>query len=293
MRILFIGTVQFSLHMLKKLVDMRANIIGVCTKAESPFNNDFKDLTPFCELNSIPCLHVHDINDKTNIDWIEDQNPDIIFCFGWSSLIKKEILDIPEMGVVGFHPSKLPENKGRHPLIWVLIFDLEKSASTFFFMNENADDGDILSQKEFLITYQDDAKSLYEKIIVIALKQIEYFLPQLQNNKFKRIKQNHTSENFLRKRTISDGKIDFRMTSRSVYNLVRALTRPYVGAHISFNGANISVWKVKEVLNNQKNIEPGKVLSANSFSIIVKCCDNAIEIIEHDFKILPKIGDYI
>ena len=151
MRILFIGTVQFSMHTLKKLVDMKSNIIGVCTKTNSSFNSDFADLKPFCSLNSIPCLYVDDINDKTNTDWIRSLEPDIIFCFGWSSLLQEEILNIPKMGVVGFHPSKLPINRGRHPIIWSLVFGLEKSANTFFFIEKGSDDGDILSQQDFPI----------------------------------------------------------------------------------------------------------------------------------------------
>jgi methionyl-tRNA formyltransferase len=293
MKILFIGTVQFSLKALKKLKDMNLDVVGVCTKAASSYNADFADLTPYCKLNSIPVLHVENINHKDNVEWVKSLEPDIIFCIGWSALIQKEIIGIPKMGVIGFHPSKLPENRGRHPIIWALVLGLEKSASTFFFIGENADDGDILSQEEFPIHYEDDAKSLYKKIEIIALKQLEGFVSQLNNSMFKRVKQNHASSNVLRKRTVHDGKIDFRIPSRGIYNLVRGLTKPYIGAHIELQGKNISVWKVKEIENNQKNIEPGKVISTNKQSFVVKCFDNAIEIIEHEFKILPKIGEYL
>jgi methionyl-tRNA formyltransferase len=69
------------------------------------------------------------------------------------------------MGVAGYHPTKLPMNRGRHPLIWALALRLKNSVSTFFFMNEGADSGDILSQVDFKILYQDDAQSLYDKTI--------------------------------------------------------------------------------------------------------------------------------
>ena len=293
MKILFIGTVKFSLQVLKKLKDMNSEIVGVCTKTDSSYNADFEDLTPYCKLNAIPVLHVENINHKDNVEWIKDLEPDIVFCIGWSTLLQKEIIDIPKMGVIGFHPSKLPANRGRHPIIWSLVLGLEESASTFFFIGENADDGDILSQVKFPIHYEDDAKSLYKKIEIIALKQIENFVPQLKNNMFKKIKQNHSSSNVLRKRNSHDGKIDFRMSSRGIYNLVRGLTKPYVGAHIEVKGKKISVWKVKEILNAQENIEPGKVIKVMGSSFIVKSYINAVEIIDHDFIVLPKIGDYL
>ncbi len=293
MKILFIGSVEFSFCMLEKLVDINANIVGVCTKDSSSFNSDFSDLKPVCIAHSIPYLCVDDINSRESLNWIKNINPDIIFCFGWSSLIRKEILSIPSMGVVGYHPAKLPENRGRHPLIWTLVLGLKKSASTFFFMGEGVDDGDILSQIDFSISYEDDSRSIYDKVISIAQEQIEEFIPSLQSNNYKKIKQNNKFSNTWRKRHKSDGLIDFRMDSRAIYNLVRGLTKPYIGAYISYKGQEISVWKVKEINNSQENIEPGKVLEIKGTSFVVKSLVNAVEIIEHDFKVLPKIEEYL
>ena len=162
MNILFIGSVQLSAKLLKKLILLKANIIGVITKKHSDFNSDFFDLSPIAESSSIPFKYVQDINTKSNIEWIRELNPDIIFCFGWSNLIKDEILEIPSKGVLGFHPSKLPQNRGRHPLIWTLALGLRKSASTFFFMNEGIDSGEILLQEKLKLK----KKESFEKLIL-------------------------------------------------------------------------------------------------------------------------------
>ena len=293
MKILFIGAVEFSYKSLEKLIDLNAEIVGVCTKKVSNFNSDFADLTPLCNKVNIPLRYVDDVNSIESIEWIKGLKPDIIFCFGWSSLIKKDLLNLPQMGIVGYHPALLPKNRGRHPIIWALALGLKASGSTFFFMTEGADDGDILSQEEVEIFYEDDARSLYDKVLATALKQIEYFLPKLQNNSFQSFKQNNSLANTWRKRGKLDGKIDFRMTSGAIYNLVRALTKPYIGAHIEYNGKDVSVWKVKEVDFNRENIEHGKVLENDGRTIIVKTYDKAIKIIEHDFVELPKIGEYL
>jgi len=292
-RVVLIGSVEFSLKALENLITTNVNLVGVCTKESSTFNSDFVDLKPICDINQTPCLHIDDINSIKSIEWIKNLNPDVIFCFGWSSLIKKEVLSIAPMGVVGYHPAKLPKNRGRHPLIWSLALGLEKSASTFFFMDEGADTGDILSQIDFEISYQDDARSLYDKVTNVALVQIEEFIPELERGIYTRIKQIEKESNNWRKRSQLDGKIDFRMNSRSIYNLTRALTRPYVGAHIKYNDTNYSVWKVKESDNFQENIEPGKVLKVVDDAFTVKSYDGAIEIIEHDFKKVPKVGEYL
>jgi len=293
MRIVLIGSVEFSLRSLERLISIDADLVGVCTKESSSFNSDFSDLKPLCDVNTIPCLYVNDINSKESVGWIENLNPDVIFCFGWSSLIKKDILAVAPMGIVGYHPTKLPINRGRHPLIWALALGLKESASTFFFMDEGVDTGDMLSQVDFEISYQDDARNLYDKVVETALIQIEEFIPALEKGTYTRIKQNEKESNSWRKRNELDGEIDFRMNSRSIYNLTRALTKPYVGAHIKFNEINYSVWKVKESNDFQENIEPGRVLRVFDKVFVVKSYDGAIEIIEHDFKEMPKVGEYI
>ena len=293
MKIVFIGTVEFSKIALQKLIEINSHIVGVCTKEKSTFNSDFANLVPLCKENKIPYKYIDDINSKENINWIKNLKPDVIFCFGWSSLIKSELLKLANLGVIGYHPTKLPQNRGRHPLIWALALGLQQSASTFFFMDEGADSGDILSQKCFDILESDNAQTLYSKITNIALIQIEEFVAQLENNTYVRIKQNQEFANTWRKRGKSDGKIDFRMSSKAIYNLVRALTKPYVGAHIEYQGSDISIWKVKIIENLEQNIESGKVLESFENTIIIKTYDGAIEIIEHEFEMLPKVGEYV
>lgn len=293
MRILFIGAVEFSKKTLEKLLSIQANIIGVCTKEKSDFNSDFADLTPLCITNQIMYKYVDDINSEENISWIRTLSPDIIFCFGWSSLIKTKLLNLAPMGIVGYHPSKLPNNRGRHPLIWALALGLKESASTFFFMQEGVDNGDILSQMDFKIEYEDDAQTLYNKVTSIALTQIEQFLPELENKTFITISQDHNIANTWRKRGKPDGKIDFRMGSEAIYNLVRALTKPFIGAHLTYNGDDVAIWKVEVIRSNQHNIESGKVLESNDNYLVIKTYNGAIKIINHEFKVLPKVGEYL
>ena len=293
MKIVFIGTVEFSKRALQKLIELNAQVIGVCTKENSEFNSDFADLRPLCKKNKIPFKLVNDVNSKDNYNWVKSLNPDIIFCFGWSNILKKDILILAPMGVLGFHPSKLPQNRGRHPLIWTLALGLKKSASTFFFMDEGADSGEILSQKDFDILNTDDARILYDNIVYIALLQIEEFLPQLEKKTYQTIKQNDETSNAWRKRVKTDGQIDFRMASQAIYNLVRALSNPYVGAHINYKDKEIIVWKVEIIENEQHNIESGKVLDISEDKILVKTYDGAIKITHHEFKKLPNIGEYL
>ncbi len=293
MRIVFIGAVEFSQKALEKLISLHADIAGVITKKESDFNSDFYNLSHICKKNNITYRYTDDINAKDNIRWVKTLKPDIIFCFGYSQILKKHMLKAAPMGALGFHPAKLPRNRGRHPIVWALALGFDKTASTFFFMDEGADSGDILSQQDVKINCKDDARSLYNKITNTALKQIEIFMPKLESGIFKKIPQNEKEATCWRKRHKTDGQIDFRMTSKAIYNLVRALTKPYVGAHVIYKNQEIKIWEAKEVACKLKNAECGKVLALNNGYITVKCYDNAICLIKHEFKKLPKAGEYL
>ena len=204
MRIVFIGAVKFSEQALNKLVEIKSSIVGVCTLENSNFNSDHVDLSPLCRKNNIPVRYTPSINSEEVIDWISDLAPDVIFCFGWSRLIKKTLLNIAPLGVIGFHPALLPANRGRHPLIWSLTLGLKESGSSFFFMDEGADSGDILSQRNVSISEMDDAGTLYDKVSKTALNQIEQFVPTLANTTFQRYPQDHSKASYWLKRARLD-----------------------------------------------------------------------------------------
>jgi methionyl-tRNA formyltransferase len=293
-KILFIGTVEFSFRALSALIENKFDIVGVLTKDESNFNSDYYDLTPLAKVNNIPIFYRTKDNEDEIISFINSKNPDVIYCFGWSHIITKNILSIPKHGVIGFHPAELPNNRGRHPIIWALFLGLKQTASTFFIMDEGADTGDIISQEKIKII-EDNAFTLYNKIINVALKQIVSFTLELESKGafFDKIKQDKTEGNSWRKRTKNDGKIDFRMTSRAILNLVNALSRPYVGAHLEFQEEEVKVWAVREEKINKLNHEPGKVLEIDGSDLIVKTYDGSIRIIDHDFNLLPLKGQYL
>lgn len=287
MRAFFIGTVQFSREMLTVLLENNElELVGIATKSNSSFNSDHSDLSDIAVQKNIPFKYVKDINAPHIIEWITQLNPDVIFCLGWSSLISTELLRIPKIGIIGYHPAELPYNKGRHPQIWAMVLGLSSTASTFFFMDEGADSGDIVNQAVVKIDFEDNALSLYEKLTQTAKIQLAQIVYDLLNNSLITTPQEKNVGNHWRKRSKSDGRIDWRMRSIDIYNLVRALSHPYPGAHFDYLGSEIKVWHCfpieKEV---PSNFEPGKVLEVNNGEITVKTGDGAIVLIKHELSV--------
>ncbi len=293
MRIAFIGAVEFSRRALERLIEIHADVVGVCTLKESGVNSDHSDLSRICEIHGVPWIYAPDINSDETIQWVAGKRPDVIFCFGWSRLLRERLLNLAPMGVVGFHPAALPANRGRHPLIWALVLGLKETASTFFFMDEMADHGDILSQRKIKIDDRDDAATLYEKMTLCALDQIQAFVPQLTSGSFPRIKQDEICTNSWRKRGKADGQIDWRMSARSIHNLVRGLAKPYVGAHFLYQGREVKIWRTELILDVPGNIEPGKILANTDKRPIVKCGEQGVQLLETEPAFNPTLGEYL
>ena len=159
-------------------------------------------------------------------------------------------------------------------------------------MDEDADTGDIISQEKVYISYEDDADSLYLKIMDIALKQLYNFTKDLKEDRIKKIRQKEEG-NYWRKRDKSDGEIDWRMSSYTIYNLVRALTKPYIGAHFKHYNNEYKVWKVKEIKDGYENLEPGKIVEVYSdTSFLIKCGEGLIKVEKCENIKLDK-GEYL
>lgn len=288
MRIVFVGTVDFSRHCLQQVLDCGGDVVSVLTlaKEDASFHADYADLSEVSRRYGVPVRNIKDINDSGNIEWLLSLKPDVIFVFGWSQLISKRILAIPSLGCIGTHPALLPRNRGRHPIIWALVEGLEESGLTFFYLDEGADSGDILWQKSFSIGLEDDAGSIYEKVKALAGDAIKEFLPRMEKGMTPRIPQDHSQATYWRKRTEKDGEINWTAPTMRTYNLIRALTHPYIGAHTYLDGRKIRLWHARlprEPLRAEvKNLQPGTIFAMTGSKFKVKTGDAYLRIFEYE-----------
>lgn len=291
MRIVYMGCLTFSLKLFQVVQSkFPGYCVGIVTKKRSPFNADFCSLERQARVARIPYFLKDGRSDPELAFWIKERTPDIIYCFGWSHLLSKQILELPPRGVIGYHPTPLPLYRGRHPIIWSLVLGLSKTASTFFFMDEGVDSGDILSQKEVVIAPSDDAGTLYRRLIETAEGQVEEFTQKLKLGTHPRVPQNHTMASYWRKRSERDGEIDWRMSAIQIHNLVRALTPPYGGAYCVFQGQKIKVWKTC-VIHESAHAAPGSILRHTSLGFVIQAGKECIEFLEHEFPVRPSVGD--
>jgi methionyl-tRNA formyltransferase len=294
MKIIYITNVKFGAGPLTVLLANKANVVGVITSKDNLYNNaDF-----FCADNVLGTYsgaihYTQDINSTATAEWIRSLAPDVIVCIGWSRLINLNILNIPTYGCIGYHPSLLPKNAGRHPIIWPIVLGLSFTGSTFFRMEEGADSGPVIAQSRVRISKTLNAGDLYEKLGKVAEKQVVKILAN--QSLIKNMKNFHAKSirNTWRKRSRIDGNIDWRMSARTIFNLYRGLFSPYPGVEFSHQGVTYRVNKLSKSRLAPKWNEPGKVIRVSSKGATVKCGQGAIMLIETIPKLETSVGEYL
>lgn len=295
MKVGFIGCVDSSRAALQTLLGVNGlTVSAVVTRDKSSVNADYCDLTDLCYENEIP-IHYEDPKARAeSVAFFTSFDLDVIFCIGWSYLLDESMLALPRIGVIGFHPASLPNNRGRHPIIWALALGLKETASTLFLMDPGADSGPIASQVPVPIEDTDNATSLYEKILAVSTNQIARLGAELVEGTAKFVEQDHSQATYWRKRSRKDGMIDFRMSASAIHNLVRALAPPYPGAEFAFGQKHISVQKSTIAVESYPlNIEPGNVLAKTCNDLLVKTAGTeAIWLLDIENGDIA-VGDYL
>lgn len=270
MKIAYISGVKFGFELLSSILEKNWEISIVFSYEDSKkkIYSDYAEFDVITNRYKIKHVKVNNINDEKNIELLKGIKPDVILVMGWSQLLKSEILSIPRIGTIGSHPTELPKYRGRAPIPWSIIKGLEKSALTFFWMGEGIDEGDILDQRFFAITQNDDASSIYDKVTKLGQTMILENLPLIEKGTANRIRQNQSEFiEYWQRRTPEDGKIDWTRPGAEIHTLIRATTHPYPAAFTFFKNSKLKIWKARYL--DEKGDIPGKIINVGEEGVKV------------------------
>jgi len=193
---------------------------------------------------------INHINDSEVIEKIKEKEIDWLFIIGWSQIASEETIEAPKLGVIGAHPTLLPEGRGRAAIPWAIIKGLNQTGVTFFKMDLGVDTGEILAQEIIPIEERETATTLYKKVDEAHVSLILDTLPKLISGNYSLQKQDESNATYWEGRTPADGEITPDMTSEDIDRLIRATTHPYPGAfYYNEDGEKVVVWNTDE-LNN-------------------------------------------
>jgi methionyl-tRNA formyltransferase len=281
MNVGIIGAVRSTEIVLLTLIKHDFNIVGVL--GFNPVNKEnvsgWVDLEKTSGEYSIPYSGYQKINEEIHMEWMKEKQPDLLFAVGFSQLLSKEWLTMPQIGCIGFHPTCLPQGRGRAPLAW-LILEEKQGAASFFLMGENADDGPIFVQEPFSVDSNDDASSVEGKIYHAIEIALERWLPKLKKGEWNPVPQDESLATWYGKRMPSDGMIDWNMPAYFVDKLIKASTIPHPGAFTFFKEKKIMILKSKIETRLPIKGVTGRVLLRKNDEYLIQCGNGLLWISE-------------
>jgi methionyl-tRNA formyltransferase len=207
-------------------------------------------LDQIAQENDMELLKINHINDPEVIEIIKKKEIDWLFIIGWSQIASEQTINAPKLGIIGAHPTLLPEGRGRAAIPWAIIKCLKQTGVTFFNMDQGVDTGEILAQQIIPIEVRETATTLYKKVNEAHVSLFLDTLPKLVSGNYSLQKQDESKATYWEGRTSADGEIKTSMTPEEVDRLVRATTHPYPGAfYYDKDGGKVIVWDTDQ-LNN-------------------------------------------
>lgn len=285
MKSVLIGSVGTSKMMLEAMISINFPILYVFSVGEeySKSISGYQPIHKIAQENGIPYKIIHKINEAENISIIKELEPDYIFVIGFSQLVKKEIIDVAKVGVVGFHPTPLPKMRGRAANVWQVLLGVHETKCSLFFIDEGVDSGDILGQQEYLIDDDDYAIDVEKKINEALYTLAERVLKQIMDGSLQTIKQNEEEATYLLKRSPEDGEIDWGCSIVDIHRLIRAVSKPYPGAFGKYDGKHrFIIWRAEMIKNDRYIGLNGQIAKIGKDFVDVLCKDGLLHVTEFE-----------
>ena len=272
-KIIFMGTPEFSVPILKALIE-NYNVIAVVTQPDRIRGNKtiISKIKEVALENNIKVLQPEKV--RKEYEEIVNLNPDMIVTCAYGQIIPKELLDAPKYGCVNVHASLLPKLRGGAPIHHAIIDGYKETGITIMYMNEKMDEGDIITQKSTIISDEDTVSTLHDRLSLMGTELIIEAIPKIINNEITRIKQNDEDATYAYTIKREDEKIDFNKTAREVFNQIRGLNS-FPGAYCIYKNKILKVYESR-INENNKLGEIGEIINLYDDGIGVKVKDGEI-----------------
>ena len=261
-KIVFMGTPDFSVPVLRQLIEDGYEVIAVVTQPDRPVGRK-RVLTPppvkvEAVKQGIPVYQPEKISRQDELEPILKLNPDLIVTAAFGQLLPKKLLDAPKFGCINVHASLLPELRGGAPIHYAIMQGKEKTGVTIMYMAEKLDAGDILTQVEVPILENDNVGTMHEKLSLAGAKLLSETLPKLLKGELSSRKQKDEEATFASNIKREQEKIDWTQAGEDIYNHIRGLC-PWPVAYTLMDSAVLKIWQAIKVPTKQ-NEAPGTIL---------------------------------
>lgn len=252
------------------------------------------ELMALAEDNHIPVEIHQNINSDEFLDSISKYDVDLFVSMSFNQIFKIRTIDYPPLKTINCHAGKLPFYRGRNILNWALINDEKEFGITVHYVDEGIDTGDIILQKTYPITDEDDYSTLLNTAYTGCADVLYDAVKAIQSGTVQITRQDTIDPvgMYCGMRGPGDEIIDWNTGSREIFNFVRAICRPGPMATSTLNGKEIKINRVREVKGAHRYINtPGQILGKSEHGFYVKTKDTFIEVTEYVYDGKIRTGD--
>lgn len=275
MKIVFMGTPDFAVAVLRRLTDDGWNVIAAYTQPDKPKNRGMKLIpTPvkeFAVTHNIPVYQPVSCRDEAVLDQLRALEPDVIVVAAYGKLLPKALLEIPKVAIINVHSSILPQYRGAAPINWAVLNGDPETGVTVQYMAEELDAGDILLTKTTPIGSTEDAGQLYDRLAALGGEAASEALSLLKQGTAPRTPQVYGPQyQYASMLSREMSPMDWSRPAQELVNQVRGLI-PWPCAATDVAGVR---WKVFSAhVGGETGKEPGTILSAGKDGIEIACGD--------------------
>ena len=280
MRIVFMGTPDFAVPCLKRLLSDGHEVVGVFTQPDKPKGRGYALCPPPVKVEAlkhqIPVFQPKSMKDGEALSILENLQPDLNIVVAYGKILPKEILYLPKYHSINIHASLLPKYRGAAPIQWAIVDGEQKTGVTSMLMNEGLDTGDMLLQKEIPIPLDMTGGELHDALSLLGADVMSETIEALKQDALHPVAQTGES-NYAVMLSKALCPIDFHKSALEIHNQIRGLS-PWPTATAEFMGKKFKIHKAELAEMSEKAV--GTIITKKDCLEIVCGDKRCISILE-------------
>lgn len=275
MRIIFLGTGDFSVEVLKAIDESNHDVVAVVSQPDKVNGRNgkinFSPVKKYALEKGIPLYQFNSISKEGKED-LTSLHADIMVTSAYGQILSNEIIAICPHGIVNTHASLLPKYRGSSPIQMAILNGDEEIGTTIMKTVREVDAGDIVLQRSIKLRGHENQEECFNALAELSAKSIVEALDLIESGNATFVPQDHSQATFCKKLTKEDGRIDFNQTAKDIHNKVRAFYG-YPGAYCFTQYGRLKVIKT-EVTESEQEGHIGEVIENKKERFVVQCGQN-------------------
>ena len=279
MRILFMGTPDFAVASLKRLVEDGHEICGVFTQPDKPKNRGHK-LTPspvkeYALSQGLEVYQPLKMRDGEAFSIVEKLAPELIVVAAYGKILPEDILNFPQYGSINVHSSLLPKYRGAAPINWAILDGEEETGVSIMYLAKELDAGDVILQKTTPIDPCEDALTLTMRLAELGAEALSETVEALKNGTAVRISQDHSKMTYASMLTKEMSPVDWTRSAHAVSCQIRGLIPWPCATTDIISGESMKLYAAEET-GKGTSAQPGTIVAAGKQGIDIACGDGKV-----------------